>query len=151
MHGTTECKYLTLFAVPRPNYLLRIVLAIIFVLFFGSIMSCSARYNTIHLTGRIGNDPEPRYFDDGKVVVNLSLACRRKYQSIERKLQNIQSGEEETDWYGLEIWVREAGLVAPILKSSVSPYLMEPCRKLTDFPHACFHCWLLLVFTGTNG
>ena len=38
-----------------------------------------ARMNTIHLVGRIGNSPEPRYFDDGKVVGNLSLACRRKY------------------------------------------------------------------------
>ena len=64
-----------------------------------------ARYNTVHLTGRVGGDPEPRYFDDGKVVVNLSLASRRKYHGMERKLRNIASGEEETDWYGLEIWV----------------------------------------------
>jgi len=73
---------------------------------------CSARYNTVHLTGRLGSDPEPRYFDDGKVVVNLSLACRRKYHSTERKLRKIQSGEEETDWYGLEIWGQTAEFVA---------------------------------------
>ena len=66
----------------------------------------SARYNSVHLTGRIGSDPEPRYFDDGKVVVNLSLATRRKYHSMERSVQKIEWGEEETDWYGLEIWVR---------------------------------------------
>ena len=65
----------------------------------------SARYNTVHLTGRVGNDPEPRYFDDGKVVVNLSLATRRKYHSLDRSVQKIEWGEEETDWYGLEIWV----------------------------------------------
>ena len=65
-----------------------------------------ARFNTIQLTGRVGNTPEARYFDDGKVVVNLSLACRRKYHGMERKLNNIKMGEEETDWYGLEIWVR---------------------------------------------
>ena len=65
-----------------------------------------ARLNSIQLTGRVGNTPEARYFDDGKVVVNLSLATRRKYHGIERKIQNIKMGEEETDWYGLEIWVR---------------------------------------------
>ena len=63
-----------------------------------------AKLNTVHLVGRVGNNPEPRYFDDGKVVVNLSLACRRKYHYIERQALNIKSGEEETDWYGLEIW-----------------------------------------------
>ena len=66
-----------------------------------------ARFNTIQLTGRVGNTPEARYFDDGKVVVNLSLASRRKYHGMERKLNSIKMGEEETDWYGLEIWVRE--------------------------------------------
>jgi Single-strand binding protein family len=63
------------------------------------------RFNTIHLTGRIGSDPEPRYFDDGKVVVNVSLATKSKYHSLERQALQIRSGEEETDWYGLEIWV----------------------------------------------
>ena len=67
-----------------------------------------ARFNTVHLTGRIGNDPEPRYFDDGKVVLNLSLATKRKYHSMERKAENIAFGEEETDWFGLEIWGQTA-------------------------------------------
>jgi hypothetical protein len=64
------------------------------------------RFNTVHLTGRIGSDPEPRYFDDGKVVVNVSLATKCKYHGLERQALQIRSGEEETDWYGLEIWVR---------------------------------------------
>jgi hypothetical protein len=67
-----------------------------------------AKFNTVHLVGRIGNAPEPRYFDDGKVVVNLSLACRRKYHYAERQALNIKSGEEETDWFGLEIWGQTA-------------------------------------------
>ena len=71
-----------------------------------------ARFNTVHLTGRIGNDPEPRYFDDGNVVVNLSLACRRKYHYLERKAREIKSGEEETDWFGLEIWGQTAEYVS---------------------------------------
>jgi single-strand DNA-binding protein len=71
-----------------------------------------ARFNTIHLTGRIGNDPEPRYFDDGKVVVNLSLATTRKYHSLERQAENIAWGQEETDWYSLEIWGKIAEYVS---------------------------------------
>ena len=71
-----------------------------------------ARFNTVHLTGRIGNDPEPRYLDDGKVVLNLSLATKRKYHSLERKVENIGFGEEETDWFGLEIWGQTAEFAA---------------------------------------
>jgi single-strand DNA-binding protein len=71
-----------------------------------------ARFNTVHLVGRIGSDPEPKYFDDGKVVLNLSIACKRKYHSMERKASNIASGEEETDWYGLEIWGQTAEFVS---------------------------------------
>lgn len=71
-----------------------------------------ARFNTVHLSGRIGNDPEPRYFDDGSVVVNLSLASRRKYHALERQAENIKSWEdEETEWYGLEIWGQTAEFV----------------------------------------
>lgn len=71
-----------------------------------------AQFNRVVLVGRVGNDPDPRYFDDGKVVLNLSLAVRRKYHGLERKAYNIKSGEEETDWYGLEIWGRDAEYAA---------------------------------------
>ncbi|KAL3800761.1 hypothetical protein ACHAW5_002475 [Stephanodiscus triporus] len=67
--------------------------------------------NSVTLVGRVGNDPEPRYFDDGKVVLNLSLAVRRKYHPLERKVREIRSGEEETDWFPLEFWGRDAEYV----------------------------------------
>ena len=70
-----------------------------------------ARFNTIHLTGRIGSDPEARYFDDGKVVVNVPLACKQRYLPIEWKELGVKSGEEETDWYSLEIWGQTAEFV----------------------------------------
>jgi len=69
------------------------------------------KINTVTLVGRVGNAPEPRYFDDGKVVLNLSLAVKRKYHSLERKVRNIRSGEEETDWFPLEFWGRDAEYV----------------------------------------
>jgi len=67
-----------------------------------------AKFNTVHLVGRVGNSPEPRYFEDGNVVVNLSIACQRKLHYGERQLENVKFGEEETDWYGLEIWGQTA-------------------------------------------
>ena len=69
------------------------------------------KINVVTLVGRVGNAPEPRYFDDGKVVLNLSLAVRRKYHPLERKVRNIKSGEEETDWFPLEFWGRDAEYV----------------------------------------
>ena len=66
------------------------------------------KINTITLVGRVGNAPEPRYFDDGKVVLNLSLAVKRKHHPLERKVREIRSGEEETDWFSLEFWGRDA-------------------------------------------
>lgn len=69
------------------------------------------KFNTLHLVGRVGNDPDPRYFDDGNVVINLSLACKRKYHYLERISKNIKNGDEETDWYGLEIWGQLAEVV----------------------------------------
>lgn len=71
-----------------------------------------ARLNTLHLVGRVGNKPEPRYFDDGNLVVNLSLASKRKIHYAERQSENIRSGEEETDWYSLEIWGKTAEFVS---------------------------------------
>jgi len=66
------------------------------------------KLNIVTLQGRLGQDPNPRYFDDGKVVLNLSLACKRKYHPLERQVRGISSGEEETDWFGLELWGRDA-------------------------------------------
>jgi len=67
--------------------------------------------NAVTLIGRVGNDPEPKYFDDGKVVLNLSLAVRRKLHPLERKVREVRSGDEETDWFPLEFWGRDAEYV----------------------------------------
>lgn len=71
-----------------------------------------ARFNTVHLCGRIGGEPAARYLDNGQVVVNLSLAVQRKYHGLERKHLNIAYGQEETDWFGLEIWGQKAEFVS---------------------------------------
>jgi single-strand DNA-binding protein len=65
------------------------------------------RLNIVTLVGRIGS-LQPKYFDDGKVLASLSLAVKRKYHPLERKVKNIKSGDEETDWFNLEVWGRDA-------------------------------------------
>jgi len=66
------------------------------------------KINSVTLVGRIGQDPQPRYFDDGKVVLRLGLAVKRKYHPLERQVRKIKYGEEETDWFNLELWGRDA-------------------------------------------
>ena len=69
--------------------------------------------NHISLVGRVGNPPEARYFDSPmpggngnkpNVVVSMSLALPRYYSAWEREQFGIEYGQEETDWYNLEIW-----------------------------------------------
>jgi single-strand DNA-binding protein len=66
------------------------------------------KINIVTLVGRVGQDPEPRYFNDNKVVLRLSLAVKRKYHPLERQAKQIKSGEEATDWFNLELWGRDA-------------------------------------------
>lgn len=41
------------------------------------------RLNIVFLTGYLGQDPKPKYFDSGRVVLNLSLAVKREYHPLE--------------------------------------------------------------------
>lgn len=70
--------------------------------------------NHISLVGRVGNPPEARYFDaplnnnnngnKPNVVVTMSLALPRYYSAWEREQYGIEYGQEETEWYNLEVW-----------------------------------------------
>jgi single-strand DNA-binding protein len=68
--------------------------------------------NQVVLVGRIGIVPEPRYLPDGKVVLKVGLAVKRQYNSYERIALGINYGEEETDWFTLEMWGKDAEFMA---------------------------------------
>ena len=70
------------------------------------------RFHTVHAFGRCGSEPELKYLDDDMVVLNLSFAVQRKYLPIERKALGVKPGEEETLWYTLELWGRDAEYAA---------------------------------------
>ena len=58
--------------------------------------------NNISLVGRLGKDPEVRYFEDGKVVAKVSIAVRR--------------WKDGADWFNLEIWGKQAQILGDYCK-----------------------------------
>jgi single-strand DNA-binding protein len=60
--------------------------------------------NNITLIGRVGRDPEVRYFKSGTMVANVSLAVNRFKK------------EEEPIWFNLQIWGKQAQVAADYVR-----------------------------------
>lgn len=60
--------------------------------------------NHIVLVGRVGKDPEMRYFDSGTVVTRLTLAVNRPVK------------DRQTDWFDIEIWGKPAEIAGEYVK-----------------------------------
>ena len=58
--------------------------------------------NKVFLVGRLGKDPELKYFDSGDPVCNFSMATSRKYKNKSGELQ------EETEWHRVAVWGKSA-------------------------------------------
>ena len=56
--------------------------------------------NQINLVGRLGSDPDIRYFESGAVVTNLSLAVSRNTK------------DKQVDWFKVEAWGKVAEVAA---------------------------------------
>ncbi len=61
--------------------------------------------NVVTLVGRVGGDPDMKYFDSGKVKCRLTLAVRRR-----------TSKTDEPDWFELEIWGKTAEIAGNYVK-----------------------------------
>ncbi|MFP4409901.1 single-stranded DNA-binding protein [Coleofasciculus sp.] len=57
--------------------------------------------NSVSLVGRLGQDPETRYFPSGSVLVKLSVAVDRQ-----------TSRDEQPDWFTCELWGKTAEVAA---------------------------------------
>lgn len=57
--------------------------------------------NVVHLVGRVGIDPDVKYFESGAVKCRLTLAVRR----LSRKT-------DQPDWFSLELWDKTAEIAA---------------------------------------
>ena len=60
--------------------------------------------NSVTLVGRVGRDPDVRYFESGSVVANFTMAVNRR------------SKEDEPDWFNLEVWGKQAQIAADYVK-----------------------------------
>lgn len=56
--------------------------------------------NAVVLVGRVGADPEIKYFESNKIKTTFNLAVSRPVKRGE--------GVEDTDWFRIEIWGRQA-------------------------------------------
>jgi single-strand DNA-binding protein len=54
--------------------------------------------NRVYLVGRVGKDPEMKYFETGKQVCNFTLAVNRR----------TSNRDEPPDWFDLEVWGKTA-------------------------------------------
>lgn len=52
--------------------------------------------NVVNLVGRVGGDPDIKYFESGTVKCRLTLAVNRRTRN------------KETDWFNLELWGKTA-------------------------------------------
>lgn len=57
--------------------------------------------NVVTLVGRVGQDPDVKYFESGSVKCRLTLAVRRPTRN-----------SDEPDWFNLELWGKEAEIAA---------------------------------------
>jgi single-strand DNA-binding protein len=53
--------------------------------------------NIVTLIGRVGGDPEIKYFESGSVKCTLTLAVNRRSRN-----------NDEPDWFSLELWGKTA-------------------------------------------
>jgi single-strand DNA-binding protein len=67
-------------------------------------------YQKLVIVGNLGRDPEMRYTPGGQAVTNLSVATNRRYTNSDG--QQI----EETAWFRVAVWGRQAEIVHQYLK-----------------------------------
>jgi single-strand DNA-binding protein len=61
--------------------------------------------NLVHLVGRVGGDPDVKYFESGSVVCKFTLAVRRRSRN-----------SDEPDWFNLEVWGQPAQIAADYVR-----------------------------------
>ena len=68
--------------------------------------------NNCMFIGRLGRDPESRFTQSGKTVVNFSIACSEK-----------RGGEEYTEWVNIVAWDKLGEVCAQYLQKGSLVYI----------------------------
>lgn len=76
----------------------------------------------VTITGRLGKDPEIKYFESGKVKTNFTLATSG-YDS--------KAKEKTTNWFNIDIWDKKAEFVAEHFKKGDSITVIGELKKET--------------------
>ena len=63
--------------------------------------------NTVTIVGRVGQDPEIKYFESGKSRTTFSLAVQR---------WNAKTKQREADWFNIQLWDKKAESAAEWIK-----------------------------------
>ena len=63
--------------------------------------------NSAILVGRVGQDPEIKYFESGKSKTTFSIAVNR---------WNPKTKEREADWFNIQLWDKKAESAAEWVK-----------------------------------
>lgn len=61
--------------------------------------------NSVVVVGRVGQDPEMKYFESGKVKTTFSVAVNRWAKD-----------GEKTDWFSIELWDKNAEVAGEYVK-----------------------------------
>lgn len=75
-------------------------------------------YQKLIIVGNLGRDPEMRYMPDGTPVTNINVATSRRWNSADG------TKNEETAWFRVTLWRRDAENAAQYLKKG-SKVLVE--------------------------
>lgn len=83
--------------------------------------------NKIMLIGRVGKEPELRYYDEDKAICTFSLATNRVYT-------RDGVSEETTDWHNCVLFGKPAEALAEIVSKGARLYLegLYQMRKYQD-------------------
>ena len=66
--------------------------------------------NSVHLIGRLGNDPQVRTFESGKKMATFSLATNESYYN------NKGDKVTDTQWHNIVVWGKRVDVVENYLK-----------------------------------
>lgn len=83
----------------------------------------SGNLNKCQIIGHLGADPETRYFDDGNMVANISVATTESWK-------DKQTGEkqERTQWHRIVMYRRLAEIAAEYLRKGSLVYIEGKLR-----------------------
>ena len=79
-----------------------------------------AANNQIMVIGRVGRDPETRYFETGRAVSRFSLAVNRPGKD--------KQGNETTDWFNVDVWGKQAELASELIRKGTLLSVSGACH-----------------------